>query len=127
MRNDDQAQGMPIAIVILLVVGIAWQFLYYDDSLPTFDPDNDTIGDPQNETEQGGLFDFLSVDAFDSIAALLATIWDAAVLFMQLLTFSLADGPDTGVFSLIWTAFTWSWRVVISGSFLWAIASLIRG
>lgn len=124
-RDRDGGQAAPIAIVLMLVVGIVWQFAYFDQSLPTFNPSNDTIGDPENETEEEGLFGFL--DSISDLGALIATIWDAVQLFAALLTFNLVDGPSSGVLATVWTAFSWGWRVVISGSFLWALAALVRG
>lgn len=110
---------IPIAVLLILGVGFGWQFVFFDQALPTFEPSGQ-LDDPNNSSEE--TFGFLS-----SFMGLVNAVWDAVVLFASLLTFSLVDGPSSGTLAVFWDVFKWTFRLTVVGSLLWAVVSLARG
>lgn len=110
---------IPVAVLLILAVGFGWQFTYFDQSLPEFEPSGQ-IDDPNNSSED--TFGFLT-----GLLGVVEAVWGAVTLFASLLTFSLVEGPGSGVFGIFWDVFKWAFRLTVVGSFLWAVVSLARG
>lgn len=109
----------PMALLLVVAVGFGWQFVYFDQELPGFDPAN-KIDDPNNSSSD--TFGFLT-----TLGGVIEAVWDGVLLFGKLLTFSLVEGPSTGALAGFWEVFKWTFRVAIPGGILWSVISLARG
>lgn len=120
-RLPVMSNAAPVVLAIVLVLGFGWQFVYFEEDLPGFAP-QDQIDNPNNSSSE--TFGF-----FDSFAGVINAIWDGIVLFTKFLTFTAVDGigPREGsVLASFWEFFKWAWRVGVPGMFLWNVIDLAR-